>query len=100
MKTNTIKLENGFEINTIKLSNLNGMEVELLTLGGIIKSIKTPDKEGNLENVLIEYEDINTYVENPGYINALIGRTAGRIHKAEITINNKDYKLGKNSVSF
>ncbi len=84
------------KIDIIKLSNINKMEVEILTLGGIIKSIKTPDKDGNLENVLIEYKDIDTYEENPGYINALIGRVAGRIHNASFTINNTDYNLPKN----
>ncbi len=73
-----------------------GIEVEILTLGAIIKSIKTPDKEGKFENILLEYEDINNYIENPGYTNASIGRTAGRIHKAEFTINETSYKLEKN----
>lgn len=67
------------KMDTIKLSNKNKVEIEILTLGGIIKSIKTPDKNGKLENILIEYADINTYKENPGYINAIIGRVAGRI---------------------
>lgn len=80
----------------IKLTNTAGMEVEILTLGAIIKSIKVPDREGNFENVLLEYQDINTYKENPGYINAAIGRTAGRIHKAEFTINDTTYHLAKN----
>lgn len=96
MTNSRVNLKNGQAIDIIKLTNPNKMEVEILTLGGIIKSIKTPDKEGNSENVLIEYEDINTYIENPGYINALIGRSAGRIHKAQFTLNNSDYKLAKN----
>lgn len=80
----------------IRLRNANGMEVEILTLGGIIKSIKTPDREGNIENVLIEYEEMRTYVENPGCVNALIGRTAGRIHKAQVNINDELYQFEKN----
>ncbi len=96
MVIKTIKLKDGFDINSIQLTNSNGMEIEILTLGGIIKSIRTPDKEGKLENILIEYEDLDAYVKNPGYINALIGRTAGRIHKGEFTINNTDYKLKNN----
>lgn len=96
MTTNTISGNNGTQVEHITLTNSKGMEVEILTLGGVIKSIKTPDKEGKLENILIEYEDINTYIETPGYVNALIGRTAGRIHKAEFTINDIDYKVEKN----
>ncbi len=81
---------------SIKLTNSKGMEVEVLTLGAVLKSIKTPDKEGNLENILIEYLDSNTYRENPGYLNAIIGRTAGRIHKAEFTIKDKTHTLAQN----
>ena len=94
--TREIQLENKTKIECIKLVNSKGMEVEILTLGGIIKSIRTPDKEGKFENVLIEFQDINTYIENPGYINALIGPTAGRIHKAQFTLKGKEYKLEKN----
>lgn len=96
MTAKTIHLKNGSKIEALTLTNLNGIEVEILTQGAIIKSIKTPDKAGEFENILIEFQDINTYIENPGYINALIGRTAGRIHKAEVSIHGREYKFAKN----
>lgn len=92
-----INLEDGSKIDMITLANSNGIEVEILTLGGVIKSIKVPDKEGEFENILMEFKDMNTYIENPGHLNAIIGRTAGRIHNAEITINDQDYKFDKNN---
>ena len=78
MKINqkTTTLENGIQIDCITLCNAQGMEVEVLTLGGIIKSINAPDRYGKLENILLEYDNVNTYIANPGYLNALIGRTA------------------------
>jgi len=93
MKQKTITLKNGVNIEMITLSNTQGMEAEILTLGGIIKSIKAPDRKGKLENILLEYEDINTYIENEGYINALIGRVAGRINLGEFTLNDVKYKV-------
>ncbi|MDY2881816.1 MAG: galactose mutarotase, partial [Romboutsia timonensis] len=36
----------------------NGFEVEILNLGGIITKIITPDKNGNLENIVVGYKDI------------------------------------------
>ena len=93
MNRKTITLKNGVNIEKITLANKQGMEVEILTLGGIIKSIKAPDRQGKLENVLLEYEDINTYIENEGYTNALIGRTAGRINLGEFTLNGVKYKV-------
>lgn len=93
MNRKTITLKNGVNIEMITLCNAKAMEVEILTLGGIIKSIKAPDRQGKLENVLLEYEDINTYIQNEGYTNALIGRTAGRINLGEFTLNGVKYKV-------
>ena len=80
----------------ITLINSKGAYVEILTLGGILKSVNVADAMGNIENVVLEYQDVNTYIENPGYINALIGRTAGRIHKGKFTLNDQTYTLQQN----
>lgn len=76
----------------------NGFEVEILNLGGVITKIITPDKDNNLENILLAYEDVNDYIENPYYYGAIIGRTSGRICEGKITIDNKLYELNKNYV--
>lgn len=52
----------------------NGFEVEILNLGGIITKIITPDKNGNLENIVVGYKDIESYIQNPSYFGAIIGR--------------------------
>ncbi len=80
----------------IILTNSKGAFVEVLTLGGILKSVNVADAKGKIENVVLEYEDVNTYIENPGYINAIIGRTAGRIHQGRFTLNDKIYELQQN----
>ena len=41
--------------------------------------IMAPDREGNIENILLACKDMKTYVKNPSYMGALLGRTAGRI---------------------
>lgn len=73
-----------------------GMKVEVLNLGATLTKILVLDKEGNFENVVLEWQDINVYEKNPGYIGAIIGRMAGRIHKGKITLNEKTYELTKN----
>lgn len=91
-----IILKNGIEVECIYLKNTKGIMVEILTLGGIIKSIQVPDKEGKLENILIGFKDVNDYIENPGSMNGIIGRTAGRIHKGQVTLNDIKYQLPVN----
>lgn len=74
----------------------NGFEVEVLNLGGVITKIITPDKDGNLENIVVAYEDIDDYIENPHYYGAIIGRTGGRICNGKVVIEGKEYQLNKN----
>lgn len=78
------------------LTNINGVSISILNLGGIITKIMTPNKEGKLENIVLAYENIEDYYTNPSYYGAIIGRTAGRIDKGETTINDKVYELSKN----
>jgi aldose 1-epimerase len=72
-----------FELKSPKL------KIEILNLGGIIRKIETPDKNGIFENVVLGYESIEEYYNNPDYLGALIGRTAGRIQNGEFMLNNK-----------
>ncbi|WP_290060038.1 aldose epimerase family protein [Paraclostridium bifermentans] len=74
----------------------NGFEFEILNLGGIITKIITPDKDHNLENIVVGYNSIDSYKENHSYMGAIIGRTSGRINEGIIKVENKEYKLFKN----
>ncbi|MED7788948.1 aldose epimerase family protein [Francisella sp. 19X1-34] len=81
--------------NLITLKNDN-VEVTLLDLGAVIYSLKTKDKNGKLENIVLQYQDIEEYSNNPSYFGATVGRVAGRIKDAKITLNDKTYELEKN----
>lgn len=85
-------LKNGEEVMAYTLSNDNGMSVTLLNYGGIIQSIKVPCKEG-LREVVLGYDMIEDYEENPSYIGAIIGRTAGRLDKGCLKVANIEYFL-------
>ena len=54
------------EIKIYTLEN-EFLKVELLNLGAIIKKIELKDKNGNIKNVVLGYEDIEKYRENPAY---------------------------------
>jgi len=74
----------------------NEFEFEILNLGGIITKIITPDSNGNLENIVVGYKDIESYIKNPSYFGAIIGRTSGRICEGKIKIDEVEYNLSKN----
>ena len=84
------------EIKIYTLEN-EFLKVELLNLGAIIKKIELKDKNGNIKNVVLGYEDIEKYRENPAYLGAIIGRTAGRIKNGILKLDGTEYRSDKNN---
>lgn len=86
----------GKEIFKFRITNIHGNYVELLNYGAIVKSIVVPDKNGNLENVVLGFPTLKGYLQDNCYIGATIGRFANRINNAEFSIGNKTFHLDKN----
>ncbi len=84
------------EIKVYTLEN-QFLKVEFLNLGAIIKKIEIKDKNGNIKNIVLGYEDVEKYRENPAYLGAVIGRTAGRIKNGDLNLADKIYKLDINN---
>ena len=92
-----ITFASGEKVTKYELSNTAGMTVEVLNWGATLTKIVVPDKEGHFENVILEWEDINTYENNPGNFGATVGRIAGRIADAKVTLNHQVYHFVKNT---
>lgn len=84
------------EIKVYTLEN-EFLKVELLNLGAIIKKIELKDKNGNKKNIVLSYDDLEKYRENPAFLGAVIGRTAGRIKDGILSLTDKIYKLDTNN---
>ena len=97
IKENFGKLSDGRSIEKITLLNNNGLEINILTYGGIIQSLKTPDLLGNFKDVVLGYDDIAGYLNDPYYMGAIIGPVAGRISGATFPLNNKVIKMKANA---
>ncbi len=75
----------------------NGVsEVNVITYGATLQAIKVPDKDGNLVDVCLGYDDVAGYQNNGGYIGAIIGRVGNRIAEGEFTLNGVKYNIFKN----
>lgn len=84
------------EIIKYSVDNEKGLKVSILNLGATITEIKTVDRNGDFEHIVLSYEDEKNYIENPSYYGATVGRTAGRIDKGRFTLNDNEYILNKN----
>lgn len=72
------------------------MEVEILTYGGIIRTLRVPDQAGNTVDVVLGYDSVAGYEENDGYVGALVGRYANRIQNANAVIDGSNVPLAAN----
>ncbi|MEV4348556.1 aldose epimerase family protein [Actinoplanes sp. NPDC049596] len=79
---------------------VNGkFRVKILTYGGILQSVETPDRHGRLTNVTLGFKTLDQYVttKNPAYFGALIGRYGNRIAQGKFTLDGKTYQLAVNN---
>ena len=91
------KLPDGTAVSLYTLTNAKGMEARIITRGGVLVSLKTPDRKGALGDVVLGHDTLPEYVADKGtYFGALIGRYANRIGHAAFSLNGTQYKLPKN----
>ncbi len=84
--------------DVITLKNSHGMEVRAIPYGGIITSIRVPDRNGRFDDVVLGYNNAEAYMKNnEPYMGAIIGRYGNRIAKASFTLDGQVYKLAANN---
>jgi|KBSMisStaDraftv2_1062788.scaffolds.fasta_scaffold263055_1 aldose 1-epimerase len=91
------KLPDGRSIDRFTLTNSSGMQVQAITWGAIITSIRVPDRNGKIDDVVLGYDTLDPYVRNPSYFGAIVGRYANRIANGKFTLDGKEYTLATNN---
>ena len=87
---------NGDETKLYTLTNCNNMEISVTDYGAALTQVIVPDKEGNLCDVVLGYDEAAEYEAGGLFLGATVGRSANRIGGASIEINGKIYELVKN----
>jgi aldose 1-epimerase len=91
-------LADGTKITAYTLVNKNGVKVKVITYGGIITEIHTPDKDGKFADIVLGFDDLKGYVSGGSpYFGCITGRVCNRIAKARFTLDGKEYKLEANN---
>lgn len=86
-------------VDKYTLKNEKGMEISLITYGGIITNWTAPDKNNNYQDIVLGYNTLAEYEKATPYFGALIGRYGNRIAKGKFTIDGVEYTLATNDGS-
>ena len=89
--------QDGEEIHLYRLTNSDGLRVEIITYGAIIVSMEVPDRDGKLADVVLGFDTLPGYLETHPYFGAVVGRYANRIAKGQFTLNDVEYTLATNN---
>jgi len=92
------KTADGQNIDLYTLRNTHGVEARITNYGGILVSLKVPDRNGKFDDVVLGFNDLDSYLtKNDPYFGAIIGRYGNRIAKGRFTLNGVEYKLAVNN---
>ena len=90
-------MPDGTHVEIVRLTNANGVEVRAMTYGAIIVSIRVPDREGTLDDVVLGFDDLDQYVQGHPQFGTVVGRYANRIAGGQFTLDNQTYTLARNN---
>jgi aldose 1-epimerase len=96
-KTSFGTLPNGTPVELYILRNTHGMEARLINYGGTLVSLKTPDKNGKLGDVVLGYDNLDGYLKGTSFFGAQIGRYGNRIARGKFSLNGRQYMLATNN---
>src|SRR3954471_19626463 len=89
--------KNGQSVEIYTLTNAHGVAMRVITYGGIITSLKVPDRDGHLGDVVLGFDTLDAYVKDSPYFGAIVGRYGNRIAKGRFTLDGKTVTLATNN---
>jgi len=89
-------LPDGTPVELYTLKNAHGLTMKVMTYGALITELHTPDRSGQLGDIVLGFDNLDAYLKGHPYFGAVIGRYANRIAKARFTLEGQTYALAAN----
>ncbi len=89
-------LDDGTEVTLVTLANGNGVEVDVISYGGIITRLVVPDAQGTPGDIVLGLDSLGEYVASSPYFGAIIGRYGNRIANGRFSLDGTEYQLDIN----
>ena len=87
----------GERVELYTLRNAKGVEAAITNFGGILVSLKVPDRDGKLGDVVLGFDSLDGYLKRHPYFGAIIGRYGNRIGQAKFRLDGIEYPLARNN---
>lgn len=91
------RMPDGQEVYEYTLTNRNNIKVCVINYGGIITSLVTPNRTGDLEDVVLGYDSLSGYLKETPYFGAIIGRYGNRIANGKFFVDERAYQVVQNN---
>jgi len=91
------KTSDGTAVDLYVLTNANGMKAKVMTYGAILTELDVPDRDGKLGDVVLGFDNLQSYLAGHPHFGATTGRVANRIAKGKFSLDGKDYTLAVNN---
>ena len=95
-QSNFGKTADGTAVEQYTITNAAGLEMSVISYGGIITTLKVPNKDGEYEDVVLGFDNIEDYENGNPYFGAIIGRYGNRIAEGKFTLDGEKYNLDTN----
>jgi aldose 1-epimerase len=91
------KMPDGNSVGVYTLTNSHGLEARITNFGGIVLSLRVPDRNGKLDDVVLGFDSLDPYFTNDPHFGSIIGRYANRIANGKFSLDGAEYTLPKNN---
>ncbi|MBM3879984.1 MAG: galactose mutarotase [Verrucomicrobia bacterium] len=91
------KLPEGTLIEQYTLTNAKGVTAKIITYGALLTELHVPDRAGQLGDIVLGFDNLESYLAGHPYFGATIGRVGNRIAKGQFTLDGKTYTLAQNN---
>src|SRR5688500_9915730 len=89
-------LADGAAVDILTIGDSDGIELNVLTYGCIIMSLRVPDANGAMANVVLGFDRLEPYLDSSPYFGAVVGRYANRIANARFAIDGREHHVSAN----
>ncbi len=91
------RLPDGSPVTEYTLASPSGLEVKVLDYGATIISVRVPDRDGKVDNVVLRLDSLEDYVKGHPLLGSVVGRYANRISEAKFVLDGREHRLTRNS---